>query len=127
MPAFATVRRSELGFDVFAMALYKGTVKETGRDQPIVIGGVAIHPGDIVSADDDGVVVVPGEHRRRSEGIPPPDEKEAGVMKALREGRHPRLSGTKQVLAARIAPGAEIGPQMLRRRGGKGPFSTPSS
>jgi regulator of RNase E activity RraA len=28
--------------------------------QPIVIGGVAIHTGDYVLADRDGVVVVPG-------------------------------------------------------------------
>ena len=50
------------GFSVFCYGLcMKGTVKETlgTVGQPIVIGGIAVHPGDIVSADDDGVVVVP--------------------------------------------------------------------
>jgi regulator of RNase E activity RraA len=29
---------------------------------PVVIGGVTIHPGELVIADDDGVVVIPAEH-----------------------------------------------------------------
>ena len=49
------------GFNVFSYGLcMKGTVKETLGyiNQPIVIGGIAVRPGDIVSADDDGVKFV---------------------------------------------------------------------
>lgn len=53
------------GFNVFCYGLcMKGTVKETlgAINQPIVIGGIAVRPGDIVSAADDGVVIVPKEN-----------------------------------------------------------------
>ena len=33
---------------------------------PIAIGGVAIYPGDLVMADGDGLIVVPGEDDIRS-------------------------------------------------------------
>ncbi|MCX6218427.1 4-carboxy-4-hydroxy-2-oxoadipate aldolase/oxaloacetate decarboxylase [Spirosoma sp.] len=51
-----------MGFPVFSRGLcIKGTSSiEGGRlNEPIVIGGVVIHPGDIIVGDRDGVVVVP--------------------------------------------------------------------
>ncbi len=52
---------SKLGFPVFSLSVcIKGTVKETlgAINEPIVVGGEVIRPGDVVCGDADGVVVV---------------------------------------------------------------------
>jgi 4-hydroxy-4-methyl-2-oxoglutarate aldolase len=94
------------GFNVFCYGLcMKGTVKETlgTINQPIVIGGIAVNPGDIVSADDDGVVIVPKDNIAAVvKSSAEREAKEANVMKALEaKGDILELSGMGKVLAAK--------------------------
>ena len=83
----------------------KGTVKETlgTINQPIVIGGVVVNPGDFVSADDDGVVVVPrNDIAAVARASAEREAKEARMMAALEaRGNIIELSGMDKVLAAK--------------------------
>lgn len=68
---------TDMRFPVWSSAVSaQGTVKETvaNVNVPIVCGGQRIHPGDLVVADDDGVVVV-----RREEAISVLDKAQARV------------------------------------------------
>lgn len=81
----------KLGFPVFSRGVsVKGTVKATAPSvgQSIPFNGAQVAPGDLVVADDDGVVIIPRAEVERTlaEGMARFD-KESRMMAALREGR----------------------------------------
>ena len=42
-----------------AQSMVQGRLQYAGRNEPVCVGGVTVHPGDVVVADGDGVIVVP--------------------------------------------------------------------
>ena len=80
-----------MGFAAWSRAVSsQGTVKATGGsvNVPIAIDGQVIRPGDVILADDDGVVVIPreraGETAQRAEAR---EAKEAATRVAFLDGQ----------------------------------------
>ena len=86
-----TVELREMGFPAWSAAVSpQGTVKATGGsvNVPVAIGGQVIRPGDVIVADDDGVVCVPRECARQTADASEAREvKEAGARAAFQEGQ----------------------------------------
>lgn len=81
----------KLGLPVFSYSVsIKGTVKETlgPLNEPVLIGGEIVRPGDVVRGDADGVVVV--RHENLAEAIIKSGEREqaeAGYIADYRAGK----------------------------------------
>lgn len=77
-------------FPVFSQAVsMKATVKRVfgAINVPIVCGGVAVRPGDLVLGDDDGVVVIASDHVETSlHAADEREDREAEVMRRLQQG-----------------------------------------
>lgn len=85
--AALTARR----FPVFTRGVsMRGTIKASAPSvgQPVSFTGTPVAAGDLVVADDDGVLVIPAAHVHATlaKGQARAD-KEAGIMERLREGR----------------------------------------
>ncbi|MFJ9114918.1 4-carboxy-4-hydroxy-2-oxoadipate aldolase/oxaloacetate decarboxylase [Streptomyces sp. NPDC102394] len=81
----------DMGFAAWSRAVSaQGTVKATGGsvNVPIAVDGQVIRPGDVILADDDGVVVVPRERAREAaERSAAREAKEAATRAAFRDGQ----------------------------------------
>ncbi|AGS25833.1 4-carboxy-4-hydroxy-2-oxoadipate aldolase/oxaloacetate decarboxylase [Rhizobium etli] len=86
-----TLQLRELGFPVFSLSVcIKGTVKETiaAVNDPIIIGGEIINPGDVVVGDADGLVVVRrAEVREAARLSQAREDAEAGYIEAYKQGK----------------------------------------
>jgi len=64
-----TDRIANLGFPAFARSRrpidFRRRMALSSVGQPVSIGGVLVQPGDLVMADDDGIVVIPQAHEER--------------------------------------------------------------
>ena len=81
----------DMGFPGWSRAVSsQGTVKATGGsvNVPIAIDGQVVRPGDVIVADDDGVVVVPREQAHETaEKSEAREAKEAATRAAFLDGQ----------------------------------------
>lgn len=94
----------EMGFPVFCRGLcIKGTNKfQPGKvNVPVTVGGVVVHPGDIVMGDRDGLVVVAKEEVAQViQASEERERKEEAMRRRLEEGATMvELLGLKETLS----------------------------
>ncbi|EJB06595.1 4-hydroxy-4-methyl-2-oxoglutarate aldolase [Rhizobium leguminosarum] len=86
-----TLQLRELGFPVFSLSVcIKGTVKETiaAVNDPIIVGGETINPGDIIVGDADGLVVVRRQEAQEAAQLSQArEDAEAGYIAAYKAGK----------------------------------------
>lgn len=107
----------EMGFPVWSAAVNaQGTVKATAGsvNVPITVGGALVHPGDVIVADDDGVLCVPRRAARTAgEAADARVLKEAESRGAYLAGElsldRNRLRGLLADLGVRYVSAAEYG------------------
>jgi len=104
-----TAEIKRLGLPVFSRSIsIKGTVKETIQpiNEPVLIGGEIVRPGDIIRGDADGVVVVRKDDLAYAiEQSQAREQAEQGYIEQYRAGRTPiEVSGLAAVLAAKGFP-----------------------
>jgi len=77
----------DMNFPVFSRAISaRGTVKAAlgSVNIPVVCGGTIVNPGDVIAADDDGVVIVPrADANRVAAASAAREQKEEGTRKRL--------------------------------------------
>ena len=96
----------DLGFPVFSQYVcIQGTVKESlgPINQPLIIGGQLVHPGDVVKGDCDGVVVVARDAAAATVAACQAREAaEAEYIRRYRDGETPlTVSGLTGILRAK--------------------------
>jgi 4-hydroxy-4-methyl-2-oxoglutarate aldolase len=86
-----TAELRAMGFPAWARAVFaQGTVKATGGsvNVPVVVGGGIVRPGDVILADDDGVMCVPRERAAEAvEAAAARTAKEQASRAAFAEGQ----------------------------------------
>lgn len=98
----------ELGFPVFSRGAIpvtaRGRLQQRSTGEPVDVGGLTVHSGDVVVADETGLVVVPRERAEEVAGIATAIvarehaiAREVGAGARLSEAMHDaRLAGTRE-------------------------------